>query len=213
MRITVFGAAGSVGSQAVAEALRRGHEVTAVVRDPARFRELPAAADMRTGDAVRVEDVIALTRGQDVVISSIRPASGRERELLTATSALLSGVARAGSRLLVVGGAATLTVPGTGGTLVLDDARFLPADYREIALACAEQFELCRRDGEADWTYLSPPALLAPGQRTGRYRIGEDELVVDTEGRSRISVEDLAVALLDEAERPRHRRSRFTVAY
>lgn len=84
---------------------------------------------------------------------------------------------------------------------------------RDIALACNEQLEVCRAETGVDWAYLSPAALLEPGERTGNYRLGTDELVVDTEGNSTISMEDLAVALLDEAEWPQHHRTRFTAAY
>jgi uncharacterized protein len=213
MRITVFGAAGNVGSRVVAEGLSRGHEVTAVVRDPARFGELPTAAEARAGDAASVADVAELSAGRDVVISAIHPPRGSEMELVTATKALLAGLAGGGVRLLVVGGAASLTVPGTGGTTVVDDPNLVPAAERASALASAEQLEVCRAETEVDWAYLSPAALVEPGERTATYRVGSDELLVDAEGNSRISHEDLAVALLDEAERPRHHRTRFTVAY
>lgn len=212
MRITVFGAAGSVGSRVVAEALSRGHEVTAIMRDPARFHELPTAAKARPGDAANVEDVAELSAGQDVVISATRPAPGSEGELAATARALLAGLARTGVRLLIVGGAGGLTVPGGGGKTVMDDPDF-PADWRAIALACNDQLEACRAETTVDWAYLSPPALLEPGARTGVYRLGADELLVDAEGNSKISMEDLAVALLDEAERPKHHRTRFTVAY
>lgn len=212
MRITVFGAAGNVGSRVVAEALFRGHEVSAVVRDPARFHELPAAANARAGDAADVEDVAQLSAGQDVVISATRPVPGSERELVATAEALLTGVARTGVRLVVVGGAASLTVPGAGGITVIDDPNFHSA-YRDLALACAEQLEVCRAEAEVDWAYLSPPARMKPGERTGHYRLGTDELLVDVEGNSTISIEDLAVALLDEAERPKHHQTRFTAAY
>ncbi|SDD22761.1 NAD(P)-dependent oxidoreductase [Rhodococcus tukisamuensis] len=212
MRITVFGAAGQVGSRAVAEALARGHEVTAVLRSPARAHEVPLAAEVRIGDAATIEDVVDLSVGQDLVISATRPAPGREAELVTATKVLLAGLARTGVRLLVVGGAATLTMPGTAGVTVMDDPEF-PATLLGIARACADQLEACRADTGADWAYLSPPALLEPGRRTGRYRLGADDLLVDPAGESVISMEDLAMALLDEAERPAHCRVRFTVAY
>ncbi|MGH3830549.1 MAG: NAD(P)-dependent oxidoreductase [Pseudonocardiaceae bacterium] len=212
MRITVFGAAGRVGSRVVAEALSRGHEVTAVVRDQARFPELPTAANPRAGDAAIVENVAALSTGQDVVISATRPAPGSETELVTVTKALLAGLAHTGVRLLLVGGAATLTVPGADGTTVIDDPNF-PAALRELALACRDQLEACRAETEVDWAYLSPPALLEPGQRTGTYQLGTDELLIDAQGNSRISMEDFAVALLDEAEQATHHQTRFTVAY
>ncbi|MFB9837076.1 NAD(P)-dependent oxidoreductase [Actinoallomurus acaciae] len=211
MRITVFGAAGGVGSRVVAEALARGHEVTAVVRRAGHRHD---GAQVRTGDAADAGEVARLSSGQDVVIAATRPAPGREHELAATAKALLTGVARTdpAARLLIVGGAATLTVPGTGGTVV--DAPDFPADLRPIARACAEQLTVCRAaDPDVDWVYLSPPALLDPGERTGTYRTGTDTLLVDGSGRSAISMEDLAVALLDEAERPAHHRTRFTVAW
>jgi putative NADH-flavin reductase len=211
MRITVFGAAGTVGSQVVTEALSRGHQVTAVVRDQGRFDDLPVAADRRTGDAADIDDVARLSAGQDVVIGATRPAPGNEVEAVVTTKALLAGIALAGVRLVIVGGAATLTVPGSG-VAAIDDPRFVPPAWRDVAQASADQLEVCRSDAEADWTYLSPPAVLEPGERTGAYRLGIDELLVDVDGQSAISVADLAVALLDEVERPRHRRTRFTVA-
>lgn len=213
MHMTVFGAAGNVGSRVVAEALARGHEVTAVVRDPQRLQGLPGIADTRTGDATSVEDVAALSAGRDLVLSATRPAPGREHELVTMADALLAGLRRTGARLLLVGGAASLSVPDAGGTTVIDDPRYLPAAARDIALACIDQLAACRAATDVEWTYLSPPARLQPGTRTGRYRMGTDELLVDAGGSSTISMEDFAVALLDEAERPRHHRRRFTVAY
>ncbi len=205
MRITVFGAAGGVGRQVVAEAHRRGHDVTAVSRRP--------AAGLVRGDAGNVEDVVILSGGRDLVIGATRPAPGSERELVTTTRALLAGLARTGTRLLLVGGAATLTVPGTGGGTVLDDPALCPPAWHPIARASALQLAVCRAATHVDWAYLSPPALLVPGERTGRYRLGADELLIDREGRSTISTADLAVALLDEAERPQHHGARFTVAY
>ncbi|MDQ3090482.1 MAG: NAD(P)H-binding protein [Actinomycetota bacterium] len=167
MRITVFGATGSVGGRVVAEALARGHEVTAVARDPAGH-ELPAAANPRAGDAADVEDVVELSAGQDLVIAATRPAPGDERGLVRTTKALLAGLAQTGVRLLVSGGAGSLTVPGAGGRTVMDDPNFLS--------------------------------------------LGTDEMLVDADGNSTISIEDLAVALLDEAERPKHHQTRFTIA-
>ncbi|GHF59655.1 hypothetical protein GCM10010218_46510 [Streptomyces mashuensis] len=213
MRITVFGAAGSVGGRTVAEALARGHEVTAVVRDPARFPLLPAGAHARTGDASDPGRVAELAAGQDVVISATRPRPGHEGDLVATAQALLTGLAGTDVRLLLVGGAGSLVVPGTDGRQVADDPRYVPPAWRDIALACSAQLAACRAEQQVDWAYVSPPALLEPGERTGSYRLGGDELLVDEAGRSAISVEDLAVALVDEAEQARHRRARFTVAY
>lgn len=213
MRITVFGATGNVGSRVVAEALTRGHEVTAVVRNPSRCSELPAAAISRVATADNVEDIIALSKNQDIVISATRPAPGHESELISTVKTLLAGLRQTGTRLLLVGGAASLNVPGKAGTTVIDDPKFVPAAWRDIAQACIDQLEVCRTETTVDWAYLSPPALLQPGTRTGNYRLGVDDLLIDTKGESMISMEDFAVALLDEAEKPHHHRTRFTVAY
>ncbi|MFI6641330.1 NAD(P)-dependent oxidoreductase [Streptomyces sp. NPDC050504] len=213
MRITVFGAAGNVGSRVVTEALSRGHEVTAVVRDAARFAELDPRAAHRTGNASSPSDVAALADGQELVITATRPAAGRESDLSAMTRGLLAGLAGTGVRLLVVGGAGSLTLPGTDGLTVVEGPDF-PAAWRPIALACDEQLKTVRTEaGDVDWAYLSPAALLEPGVRTGAYRLGGDELLVDADGNSAISMEDLAVVLLDEAERPKHHRARFTAAY
>ncbi|MGW7076622.1 NAD(P)-dependent oxidoreductase [Streptomyces sp. NPDC054866] len=216
MRITVLGAAGNVGSRVVTEALARGHEVTAVVRDPARFGELHPAAIHRTGDAGVPEHVAELSAGQDLVVNATRPAPGREAEHAAISRALLAGLSKTGVRLMIVGGAGSLTVPGSGSgsVLAIDDPAFVPTAWRHIALASNAQYDAVRTaDTDVDWTYLSPSALLEPGVRTGTYRLGADELIVDAEGKSSISMEDLAVALLDEAERPKHHRTRFTAGY
>ncbi|MFJ2863440.1 NAD(P)-dependent oxidoreductase [Kitasatospora sp. NPDC087314] len=212
MRITVFGATGNVGCRVVAEALARGHQVTAAVRDPAKPHGLPSAAALAVGDARNAEDVARIAAGQDLVITATRPAPGSEHELPAATRGLLAGLAGTGVRLLAVGGAGSLTIPGRGGLTVVEDPG-LPAEILPIARACGEQFDLYRADAHVDWTYLSPAAVLEPGERTGRFRLGGDELLVDADGLSAISMEDLAVALLDEAEQPVHRRTRFTAAY
>ncbi len=213
MKITVLGAAGNVGSRVVTEALSRGHEVTAVVRNSARSNGLPAAAKIRAGDVGNVEDVVNVSVDQDVVISAIKPAPNNKRETVETTNALMDGLAQTGVRLLIVGGAATLTVPGTGGKTVIEDSNFLPVSARHVGKASADQLEACRSESRVDWAYLSPAAQLAPGERTGNYRLGTDELLLDPEGNSTISMEDLAVVLLDEAEQPKHHRTRFTAAY
>ena len=213
MRIIIFGAAGDVGSRVVAEALSRGHEITAVVRDPAQFSKLPAKVKARSGDAGNIEDVARLAAGHDLVISAIRPPDGREKQLVTLTKAILDGASQSNIRVLVVGGAASLKMPGQGDETVLTAPGFLPEAVVDIARACFAQHEACRADTRADWTYISPSAMLTPGIRTGAYRLGSDELLTDESGVSAISMEDFAVALLDEAEHPQHHRTRFTAAY
>jgi len=213
MKITVLGATGNAGSRVVAEALSRGHEVTAVVRNSAVTNNLPTGVRTLTGDAGNVEDVTRISAGQDVVISAIRPAPGHENDVIPTTRSLMDGLAKNGVRLLLVGGAATLTVPGTDGKTVIEDSSHLPLSARHIGKASADQLEVCLAETRVDWAYLSPAAEFVPGERTGNYRLGADELLLDAEGISKISMEDAAVVLLDEAERPRHHRARFTVAY
>jgi putative NADH-flavin reductase len=210
MRIIVFGAAGDTGRRTTAEALARGHEVTAVVRTPGR--ELPPGAAVAIGDAADPAQVAALAAGHDAAVSAIRAPVGREQEQVEALEALLKGAAASRVRLLVVGGAATLTVPDSGRT-VLEDPRYMSDEWRAVAEASAAQHRRCEAETEADWTYLSPPAVLEPGERTGRYRIGGDELLIADDGTSRISMEDFAIAILDELEHPKHRRTRFTAAH
>jgi uncharacterized protein len=210
MRIAVFGATGQVGSRVVAEGLARGHEVTAVSRS--NGRRTPSGVAVRTADATDAGNVARVSAGHDLVVGAARPAAGLETELVTVARGLLAGTATSGVRLLLVGGAGGLRVPDRPGTLAVDDPRYVPPAWRPIARACVDQLEACLQDDGADWTYASPPAVLRPGERTGAYRTGTDELLVDGAGDSSISMEDFAVALLDEAERPRHRRARFTVA-
>jgi len=200
MRILVWGAGGAVGSRIVQEAVARGHQVTAVGRSgPVR------------GDAADPDDVARLSAGHDVVISATRPRPGSEGELVDAAQGLVIGLRASGVRLILVGGAASLIVPGTEVLLV--DSPGFPEDLRPIALACNEQFDVVRAANDVDWTYVSPPALLEPGARTGRYRKGHDHLVTDADGNSSISLEDFAIALVDEAEQALHLRQRFTVGY
>ncbi len=212
MRITLFGAAGNVGRRVIAEALSRGHEVTAVSRNPERAQGLPADITVRRGDAANPEDVATLSAREDLVIAATRPAPGAEEELVAATEGLLAGLRGSDVRLLLVGGAGSLTVPGTDGLTLVETPDF-PSEIRPIALAGCAQLAACQADEQVDWSYLSPPASLEPGERTGQYRRGGDELLTDGVGVSAISMEDFAVALLDEAERPQHHRRRFTVAY
>jgi hypothetical protein len=148
--------------------------------------------------------------GHDLAISTVGTGFGKTPETLPAAArALLEGLSRAGvARLIVLGGAGSLEV--APGVRVLDTD-----DFREEpdALAQAESLDIYRSaTTDVDWTYVSPAALLEPGPRTGEYRTGEDRLLVDDEGKSSISMEDLAVALLDEAESADHVRRRFTVA-
>ncbi|WP_052889963.1 NAD(P)-dependent oxidoreductase [Thermogemmatispora carboxidivorans] len=215
MKIVVFGATGGIGQRLIQEALNRGHEVKGVARRPERLALSHPRFSLEAGNVLDPADVARLVGGSDVVISAVGPARDREEDpamVVQAAQALIEGLKRAGvKRLVVVGGAGSLEV--APGVRLMDTPGF-PAGWRPIATAAAEALEVYRRQGaDLDWTYLSPAAFIEPGQRTGRYRVGTEQLVTDEQGESRISMEDYAVALLDEVEQPRFVRQRFTVAY
>lgn len=199
MKIAVIGAAGNVGSRVVAEALRRGHQVTPLT-----------AADL---DATDTEAVTAHLAGHDVGIGATRPAPGREAEAVVVTCSLLNAHATAGVRFLMVGGAGCLHVPGRDGRYLADDPHWVPADIHIQALArsAIDQLVACQQHSTADWTYITPSAVMEPGLR-GSYRTGADQLLVGPDGHSYLSMEDMAVAVLDEVEHPAHKRQQFTVA-
>ena len=138
MKITVFGARGNVGSRVITEALSRGHEITAVLRNNARTNEIDPSVNVVIGHADNVDDVVKWSDGQDLVISATRPPQGVESQLVDTAKALLSGLAQTKVRLLLVGGAASLTVPNSNGKLVVDDSDLVPIAWRDIALACFE---------------------------------------------------------------------------
>ena len=211
MNITIFGATGKVGSRVIAEAVSRGHAVTAVARKSDRPESLPNAVEFRTGDIGNVDNVISLSSGRDVVINATRPAN--PEDAIRSTREFMNGLAETQVRTVIAGGAATLAVPGMDGKTVLDDPRYLAPAYRHVGEASLAQHRACMDEHRVNWTYLSPPASLFAGSRTGHYRLGTDELLLDEDGNSRLSIEDLAVVLLDEAEQPRHQHKRFTAAY
>ncbi|MEQ8716677.1 MAG: NAD(P)H-binding protein [Acidimicrobiales bacterium] len=212
MKITVFGATGQVGRRLVDEAIARGHGVTAVTRSGATL-DSPDSVTWTAGDAREPRDVARLSRDQEVVISATSGPRTGGYELAITAEALLEGVAETGARLIVVGGAGPLVVPNTAGRVVVDDPRFVPATIRGVARACVEQLDVLRRNSTVDWTYFSPSAEMIPGRRTGQFRTGTNELIIDSVGVSRISLEDVAVALLDEAEQAEHSRTAFTAGY
>jgi len=212
MKMVVFGARGDVGRRVVAEALSRGHEVSAVVRSEAQTGDLPAGVVPRVADVANTEDAARLMDGQDLAVGAIRPPDGQEDALVPLTRSLLNAAALARVPVLIVGGASSLKMPGQIGATVLTAPGFLPETVMPIAQASNAQYELCATETRADWSYLCPPAMLLPGTRSGRYRLGSDTLLFDADGNSQISMEDFAVALLDEAEAPKHGGARFTVA-
>jgi uncharacterized protein len=216
MRIVLFGATGNVGRRVAAEALSRGHEVVGVVRDPAAVAAPDSRVPLVGGDATKADSVAELVRGADAVVSAISPRPNARGlgapSLVENARAIIAGLRRAGvKRVLFVGGAGSLEV--APGQQLVDQPGF-PAAYRAEALEGREALQVWRTEaGGLDWTFLSPAAEIAPGERTGRYRTTGDQFLVDASGKSIITFEDYAVAVLDELERPRHVGRRFGVAY
>ena len=216
MKVVLFGATGNVGRQVAAEALRRGHEVVGVVRDPAAVTASDPRVRLVKGDATKVDSVAAAVKGADAVVSAISPRPNARGlaapSLVENARALIAGLRRAAvKRVLFVGGAGSLEV--APGQQLVDQPGF-PEAYKAEALEGRAALGVWRSEaGGLDWTYLSPAAEIAPGERTERYRTTGDQFLVDAAGKSFITFEDYAVAVLDELERPRHVGQRFGVAY
>lgn len=213
MKIALIGATGFVGSAVLNELLSRGHAVTALARHPEKFTAREGLAVVRA-DALDAAQVAAAVRGQDAIVSAYNPGWNEPRiyDLFgQGYDAILAGARQAGvKRLLAVGGAGSLVV--APGVQLVDTPEF-PAEWKQGALAARDLLTRLRGETALDWTLLSPPILLAPGERTGRYRVGGDQPLPGEGGQpSGISVADLAVAIADEIDRPQHLRRRFTVA-
>jgi len=203
MKIAVTGASGRAGSSISAELARRGHSVTGIARNPDRIAKL-ANVTAVAGDANDRAALARLWAGHDAAVSSIHFSASDAETLIGA--ARDSGV----PRYLVVGGAGSLEV--APGVRLVTTPNF-PAQYKAEAEKGASFLDRLGQEKELNWTFLSPSALFEPGNRTGRFRLGDDQLLVDPAGKSWISFEDFAVAMADEIERPAHFRKRFTVGY
>jgi putative NADH-flavin reductase len=207
LKIALFGATGMIGSRIAAEAARRGHQVTALARVPTDVANLKAAQ----ADLLDAASVGAAVRGHDVVASAYAPPPDDLAALDKATHALVEGVRAAGlKRLVVVGGAGSLEV-APGKQLV--ETEGFPDAYKPIALAHRKVFDYYRDVTDLDWTCFAPAAIIAPGERTGKFRTGANTLLADAEGNSRISAEDYAIAFVDELEQGHFIRQIATVAY
>ncbi len=213
MKIALIGATGFVGSAILHEALHRGHEVTAIVRHPEKVKPHPKLHPQQ-GDVYNGDEVARLVVGHDAVISAFNPGWSNPdiyNQQVKGTRSIIDGVKKAGvRRLLFVGGAGSLEVkPGVQSV----DLPGFPTEYKQGALATREALNMLRKETSLEWSFLSPSADLSPGQRTGRFRLGTDQLLRDANGESRISAEDYAMAMIDEVEKPTHIRQRFTVGY
>ena len=203
MKIAIIGATGNVGTRLVNEALNRHHAVTAIARDPSKLTSRTGMS-ATLGDVTRPDALLPLLKGHDAIISALHFQGTDPQQLIDLVRR--SGV----KRYLVVGGAASLEV--APGELLLNTPHF-PAAYKAEAERGGVFLDRLRQERELNWTFLSPSALLDSGGRTGKFRLGTDQLLVDSAGKSWISFEDFAVAMADEIERPAHTRARFTVGY
>lgn len=203
MKIAVIGASGNAGSRISAELARRGHAVTAIARNPGKIASL-ANVTAVTGDVLDQAGLAGLLAGHDAAISSVHFLDSDPVRLIGAAKDSKVG------RYLVVGGAGSLEV-APGVRLVTTPG--FPVAYKAEAEKGAAFLDLLRQEKELNWTFLSPSALFTAGQRSGKFRLGTDQLLTAEDGKSWISFEDFAVALADEIERPAHIRQRFTVGY
>jgi uncharacterized protein len=216
MKIALIGATGFVGSAVLAELLQREQQVTSLVRDHTQLAPRRGMATV-LADAYDADAVSAAVHGHDAVVSAFNPGWNDPKlydKFLRGSAMIERGVEASGvKRLLVVGGAGSLFV--APGVQLVDTPEFasrVPANVVPGARAARDVLTKLRGNTTLDWTFLSPPALLAPGDRTGTYRLGAEELLMDGDKPAGISVADLAVAVADEIERPRHVHARFTVA-
>jgi putative NADH-flavin reductase len=212
MRIVIFGVTGNAGSRIAQEALDRGHTVVGVVRDTSKSPLQNAKLQLAAGNVLDAASVAAVVKGADAVVSAVGPGNFERTPFLAdAAQAIITGLKQAGvKRLLLVGGAGVLEV--APGVQLVESPGF-PEAWKGIALAHRDAWEVIRQEKDIDWTYVAPAAMFEPGPKTGHYRTGSDNLIADAQGNSKISMEDCAVAILDEVERPSHLKARMSVGY
>jgi len=214
-RIALIGASGFVGSALLKESLKRGHSVTAIVRNPEKITLNDPNLQIIQGDVLSEQSIPDVIKGVDVVISAYNPGwtnPNISQETTAAYQSIISGVKKAKiPRLLIVGGAGSLYVAPEKRVM---DTGVIPESYLPAVESLANVlYDLQKNEKELDWTYFSPAGNIEPGKRTGEFRLGKDQLIVDKDGKSNISVEDYAVAMLDEVDSPVHHRERFTIGY
>jgi putative NADH-flavin reductase len=216
LNIVVYGGSGNIGSRIVNEAAARGHQVTVVDRAP-KADLAPKGAKLVTGDAMDAKDIARNIEGADAVVSSVivRPTPTPDFALNIVKAMITAQRAQSDvkkTRLLVVGGASSLT--NAEGKRIVDTLpATLPAGTLNEIKSAVDALDYLRTVKDTSWTFFSPAANIRPGTRTGKFRIGSDQLVVDAAGQSAISMEDFAVALIDEIEKPQFVNKRFTVGY
>ena len=213
MKLAIICATGFVGSAVLQEALQQGHDVTAIVRHPEKLAAHPSL----TAKAVSVFDEAALAdvlRGHDAVISAYNPGWTNpdiQSQMIEGSAHIVNATKQAKvPSLLVVGGAGSLEV--APGVQLVDTPQF-PAEWKEGALGAREVLNQLKNEKELNWRFISPAVFLEPGKRTGQFRYGDDAVLFNDDQPARISVEDLAVAIVEEIAAPRYNQRRFTVAY
>jgi putative NADH-flavin reductase len=213
LKITVYGGSGNIGQRIVKEALNRGHEVTVVARDPSRVTEKHAKLKAVKGDILDAKAVARQVAGQDVVVIAVsfrgaNPDFAGYKKAAESYVAVARELKAKAPRLIVVGGAGSLEAKP--GVLV---AESVPEAFKGEVLGQKDALDYYRTVKDVSWTYFSPAGTIQPGNRTGKFRLGGDQLITDSSGKSVISMEDYAVALIDEAETPKHVGKRFTIGY
>lgn len=214
-KIVLIGASGFVGSAILNEALNRGIRVTAIVRNPEKVKISNSNLSLVKADVSSAEKIAEIAKGFDTVISSYSPGWNNPdiyEETLKVYPAILEGVKKAGvKRLLIVGGAGTLFI---APNLRVVDSGAIPAEIMGGVKSLGEFYlSTLMNEKDVDWVFFSPAGTLEPGERTGNYRLGKDDLILNDKGESKISVQDYAKAMVDEFESPAHHRERFTIGY
>ena len=212
MKIALFGASGMIGQRILNEAVSRGHNVTAIVRNPSKVDTTSPAVTALAGNILDPKDVAATVAGHDAVVSAYGPSHDTPETVIDSVRSLAGGLQEANvRRLVVVGGAGSLEV--APGVQLVDTPEF-PAAWKAVALAHRDALAALKADGgNLDWTYVSPAAFIQPGERTGSFRVGGTQLLTDAEGNSKISAEDFAIAIIDELENRAHVQEQITAAY
>ncbi len=209
MKVTLYGATGKSGSRILDELVRREHTVVAVARDVSKVPANPNVTT-RQDNLSDVDTIAGIIHGSDAVVSAYGPPPDDTDQIIGVTDRLIQAVEKnGGARLIVVGGAGSLFV-APGVTLL--DSGHLPPEWLPIVKSHIVVLGDLK-NSKIDWTYFSPAAFFNPGERTGKFRLGKDDLISDDKGVSSISLEDYAIALVDELEHPAHRKARFTIGY
>ena len=210
MKVALYGATGKSGSRILKELVSRGHQVIAIVRNPAKLSQPAPGVLITQDDLSDSKKIAAAVNGAEAVISAYAPPQDDVDAIVGVTQRQVEALNHGSKvRLIVVGGAGGLNV-APGVTLI--DSGYLPEPYLPIAKAHTQALNVLR-ESTIDWTYLAPAAYFEPGTRTGKFRLGTDELIANEQKESRISMEDYAIALVDELEKPQHRRQRFSIGY